>query len=202
MFQPTDSAPVCASCYCSRCDVLVGLEGYHVIGVPASGDGKLVVEIESAAGPPPGCPGCGVIAASHGRRDHRLVDIPSFGRPTELIWRKRTWRCAEELCSQWVFTEQDEHLAAPRALLTTRAVWWAARLMRRENASVAGLARQLDTAWATVNDPVIRLLAELDADQARFDGVEVLGVDEHLCAPCEPCQAWPKRVHRHGRSYP
>ena len=97
----------------------------------------------------------------------------------------------EELCSQGVFTEQDDQVAAPRALLTKRAVWWAARQMRRKNASVTGLARQLDTAWATVHDPVMRLLEELDADQSRFDGVEILGVGEHLWRHENPLKRGP-----------
>lgn len=47
------------------------------------------------------------------------------------------------------FTEQDLDLAGPRALLTTRACWWAINQLRREHASVAGLARQLGTTWLT-----------------------------------------------------
>ncbi len=41
-----------------------------------------------------GCRVCGVIADSHGRRDVVLVDVPGFGRPTRLVWRKRTWHAA------------------------------------------------------------------------------------------------------------
>lgn len=109
-------------------------------------------------GDPYFAPRCGVPATSHGRRDHRLVDCPCFGRPAELIWRKHTWRCVQPACPQGVFTERDDELAAPRALLTTRAIWWAARQIRHENASMAGLARQLGTAWGTVNTAVLSLL--------------------------------------------
>ncbi len=45
-----------------------------------------------------GCPTCGVVVHSHGRRDVRLVGTPCFARPVELVWRKRTWRCAEPTC--------------------------------------------------------------------------------------------------------
>jgi transposase len=48
------------------------------------------------------------------------------------------------------FTEQDAHIAAPRALLTLRACWWAIRQIRREHGSAAGVARQLGTTWNTV----------------------------------------------------
>src|SRR5215218_2399048 len=88
---------VCSdSTYCDRCDLLVGLDGFHVLEV-AVRRGGMHVEVESAP-EPMGCPRCGVLAGSHGRRDVRLVDVPCFGRPVELIWRKRTWECAEPRC--------------------------------------------------------------------------------------------------------
>jgi transposase len=87
---------------------------------------------------------------SHGRRQVRLIDTPCFGRPVELTWRKRTWRCAEPDCPAGVFTEQDDTVARPRALLSTRACWWAINQIRRERASVLGLARQFGTTWRTV----------------------------------------------------
>ncbi|WP_454295958.1 transposase family protein [Salana multivorans] len=82
------------------------------------------------------CRSCGVLAHSHGRRTVRLVDAPCFGRPVELVWRKRTWRCAELACPARSFTEQDQRIADPRALLTARACRWAIAQLRREHASV------------------------------------------------------------------
>jgi transposase len=78
------------------------------------------------------------------------------------------------------FTEQDETLADPRALLTARACRWAVAQLRREHASVQGLARQLGTAWRTVWESVKPLLEARAADETRFDGVTSLGVDEHV----------------------
>jgi transposase len=113
-----------ASCYCSRCDLLVGLDGLHVTAVEEV-TGKraalLRVEVESPARVE-GCRVCGVVMGSHGRREVRLIDTPCFGRPVELRWRKRTWRCAEPDCPGGLVTEQDERVAAPRALLTTPGV--------------------------------------------------------------------------------
>jgi len=43
-----------------------------------------------------------------------------------------------------------------------------------------GLARQLGTTWKTVWNSIRPLLEALDADPTRFDGVEALGVDEHI----------------------
>src|SRR5690606_6367096 len=102
------------------------------------------------------------------------------GRPVELVWRKRTWRCAEERCPTGSFTEQHENLAPPRALLTVRACWWAINQIRREGASVQDVARQLGTTWRTVWNAIKPLLEAMAADPARFTGVTTLGVDEHI----------------------
>ncbi len=61
-----------------------------------------------------------------------------------------------------------------------RAVWWAINQIRREHASVAGLARQLGTTWNTVWRSIKPLLEAMAADETRFDGVATLGVDEHV----------------------
>ena len=172
MTEPTSCcAARCAitSVYCDNCDLLVGLEGLHVLDVAEVAE-HLRVRVESPPGPM-GCPTCGVVALSHGRREVELVDAPCFGRPVTLVWWKRTWTCPEPTCPVAVFTEQDDQVARPRCLLTTRAAWWAARQLRREHASVLGLARQLGTTWKTVWRAVKPLLEALDADPARFDGV-------------------------------
>ncbi|MFV0374699.1 MAG: hypothetical protein ACK5KK_11480, partial [Microbacterium sp.] len=54
------------SSYCVRCDLLVGLDGLHVVGVGRD-EGLLVIDAESPPGPV-GCPGCGVVAESAGRK--------------------------------------------------------------------------------------------------------------------------------------
>jgi transposase len=168
--------------YCDRCDLLVGLTGFHVIEV-AEHQSKRGLALRIVVESPPreeGCRACGVIALSHGRREVRLVDVPCMGRPVELVWRKRTWRCAEPECPAGSFTEQHDNVASPRALLTVRACWWAIGQLRREHASVQGLARQLGTTWRTVWSSIKPLLQVLAADESRFDGVTSLGVDEHV----------------------
>lgn len=122
-----------------------------------------------------GCRVCGVVTRSHGRRDVRLIDTPCFGRPVELTWRKRAWRCAELSCPGGVVTEQDEAIAASGALLSTRACWWAIGQLRREHASVLGLARQLGTTWRTVWRAIEPVLEQMAADESRFEGERARG---------------------------
>jgi hypothetical protein len=80
--------------------------------------------------------------------------------------------CPEPTCPTRSFVEQAKHVAVPRGLLTVRACWWAIGQIRREHASVAGLARQLGTTWNTVWSSIQPLLqAAAAADPARFEGV-------------------------------
>ena len=125
------------------------------------------------------CRGCGVLATGHGRRLRRLHDIPAFGAPVELVWRIRRYRCAEPLCPSGSFTEASG-LAPPGALLTTRAVWWAIGCLQRDTASVAATARRLGVDWHTLWNAIKPLLEGIADDPARYRGVEVLGVDEHI----------------------
>jgi transposase len=185
---------------------LVGLPGLHVIDVTRTERNVLVVTVES----PPvvtGCPACGVVACSHGRRTVTLVDIPCFGSPTSIRWRKRTWECREPACPAKVFTEQNELIGTRRRRLTTRACRWAIEQLRREHASVFGLARQLGTGWNTVWTAVQQLLVEAADDEARFAGVTTLGVDEHLWHHVDTRKRGPKELtgmvdltrDKHGR---
>jgi transposase len=165
--------------YCERCDLLVGLPGLHVVAVERDDGGALTVMVESAPGLM-GCSGCGVVAHAHGRVDVRLVDAPAMGRPVRVVWRKRRWVCPEPACPVGSFVEQDERVAAPRALLTARACRWAIEQIRREHASINGVRRQLGTGWRTVWNSIRPLLEKADADPTRFGDVTVLGVDEHV----------------------
>ncbi len=169
-----------AGSYCERCDLLIGLAGLHVIAVVRDeGNGALTVTVESERDVI-GCPSCGVVAHGHGQREVRLVDAPWAGRPVTVLWRKRRFVCPDPGCSTRSFVEQDERIARPRGLLTVRACWWAIAQVRREHASVQGLARQLGTTWRTVWTSIKPVLERAAADPARFEGVATLGVDEHV----------------------
>ena len=62
----------------------------------------------------------------------------------------------------------------------TRAIRWAIRQLRIEGATISRVARQLGTAWNTVWSYIKPCLQAASDDPARFAGVRVLGVDEHV----------------------
>ena len=177
----TDSTSCCRapSGYCERCDLLLGLPGLHVVGVQRD-DAGLRVEVESVRPEVMGCPACGVIAHAHGRQRVELIDAPCFTVPVRLWWRKRRWLCPEPMPPVTSFMEQDPDIARPRALLTARATLWAIGQMRRENASVQGMARQLGCTWRTLWRAVKPILEAAADNEKRFAGVTSLGVDEHI----------------------
>jgi transposase len=70
--------------------LLVGLPDVNVIGV---GDWpRWLRVVVKSPGDRPSC-GCGGVVHRHGIREVELVDLPSFGRPTRVVWRKQRWRC-------------------------------------------------------------------------------------------------------------
>ena len=176
------SHPTCCCCAsldrCDRCDLLVGLEGFHLMSVARTPD-ALVLDVESC-NQLAGCPGCGVIAQGHGRMVVEVIDAPWAGVPARFRWFKRRWICREHACQIATFTEQNHSVCAPRARLGVRAVRWAIRQLRFEGATIAGLARQLATTWNTVWSHIKPCLQAASDDPARFAGVQVLGVDEHV----------------------
>ncbi len=173
-------------------DDLLGLEDMHLVAlerVEADAEctrGLLRLTVETRAPTVVACRQCGVLAADHGRGEHRLADAPCFGTPVQLIWRKRRWRCREPRCPTGVWSE--EHRALPaRAKLTTRAVGWAIQTLRWDDSTVSALARQLGVDWHTLMNAIRAHAADaLDtapARSARLAGVDTLGVDEHIWRP-------------------
>src|SRR5690606_41427582 len=101
------------------CELLVGLPDVNVLDV-ADIDERLRVLVETR-GPRPGCPGCGSSVSVKDRDTVELTDLPCFGRPAVLAWRKIRWAC-DAGCGS--FTEQAPAIAAPRVKLTERAGRW------------------------------------------------------------------------------
>src|SRR5699024_4784588 len=107
----------------------------------------------------------------------KLAHVPLGWRPTQLWIRVRRYRCPD--CLR-VWRQDTTDAAAPRAKLSRHAVLWALKSVVIDRMSIARLAAGLDCSSHTVNDAVLaadrQLLLE---DPRRFDGVAVIGVDEH-----------------------
>ena len=71
--------------------------------------------------------------------------------------------------------------AEPRSRLSRRALRWALEALVVGHLSISRIAAALGVAWDTANDAVLaegrRVLID---DDKRFDGVKVIGVDEHV----------------------
>ena len=126
---------------------MFGVSGVRVLAAERErGDGlRLTVETDRQV---EGCHQCGVPAVPHGRREHLLNDAPFGHRHVRLVWRKRVWRCLEPACAMVTFTETHQ-LAAPRALLTRRAVLWAADALSDDVTTVSAHARRPSAASVT-----------------------------------------------------
>ena len=125
----------------------------------------------------PWCRGCGGQGVPRGTVIRKLAHLPLGWRPTALWVRVRRYRCAD--CAR-VWRQDTSQAAAPRAKLSRHAVLWALKSVVIDRMSIARVAAALAASWHTVNDAVLtagrQLLIE---DPTRFDGVKVIGVDEH-----------------------
>lgn len=85
-------------------EALLGLDGFRVLAVSETAD-ELVVTIETTT-TIAWCVACGVRAEVHDRNPVPVRDLPCFGRPARLVWRKRRWRCREPRCDAKTWTER------------------------------------------------------------------------------------------------
>ena len=108
----------------------------------------------------------------------RLAHEPLGWRPTMLVVTVRRYRCSG--CGH-VWRQDTSKAAEPRARLSRRGLRWALEGIVCQHLTVARVAEGLGVSWNTANDAV---LAEgkraLIDDPHRFDGVKVIGVDEHV----------------------
>jgi transposase len=166
--------------WCSRADALFNADGMHVLDV-RRGHRKLVITVETDADAA-GCRRCGVVAVGHGRRRVTAADAPCFGTPVLVVWLKRIWRCGEPSCPAGTWSERHE-LLAPRSVLTSRAIGWAADALAHDDTTVSALARHLRVDWHTLWRAVKAEAAVRVGRPERLRGVKSLGVDEHIWRP-------------------
>ncbi len=134
------------------------------------------------------CRRCGCYGAPRDSVVRRLAHEPFGWRPTVLEVTVRRYRCGE--CGH-VWRQDMTAAAEPRARLSRRALRWALVGIVRQHLTVARVAEALGVAWNTANDAVLAEGTRALIDEpGRFDGVAVIGVDEHV---------W--RHTRHGDKY-
>jgi transposase len=124
------------------------------------------------------CRRCGEMGRPRDTTTRRLAHEPVGWRPTLLLVTVRRYRCGG--CGH-VWRQDTSKAAQPRARLSRGALRWALEAIVCQHLTVARVAEGLGVSWNTANDAV---LAEgrrvLIADPHRFDGVKVIGVDEHV----------------------
>ena len=163
------------------CEKLVGLGDVDLVGINDSGEGAPLEVVIGSRKPRPSCEACGGPVWSKGERTVVLVDLPAFGRPVRLRWRKRRWTCPNPDCGVRSFIEQDPTIGPQRALLTSRAARWVTIQVGRRGRPVDEVAAELGCGWHTVNNEVGRWgEALLEADTDRIGEVGAVGIDETL----------------------
>jgi transposase len=124
------------------------------------------------------CPRCGERAEVKDRPVATYIDLPVYGTPIRLAWKKHRMRCPQARCPEtsWVF--QDHRIAAKSCLLTTRAAKWAT-VQVGMGRTVSEVAGELSCDWHTVNDAVTTYgEALLEADRKRLNRTTAIGLDE------------------------
>jgi len=123
------------------------------------------------------CRRCGCEGVPRDTVIRRLAHEPFGWRPTTLLITVRRYCCTG--CGH-VWRQDTTKAAEPRAKLSRHGLRWALEGIVCQHLTVARVAEGLGVAWNTANDAVLaegkRVLIE---DPGRFDGVQVIGVDEH-----------------------
>jgi hypothetical protein len=106
------------------------------------------------------------------------VDLPVYGTPMSLAWKKHRMRCPNARCPTKCWVMRDHRIAAKKCLLTTRAAKWAT-VQVGGGRTVSEVAAELDCDWHTVNDAVLTYgEALLGADRKRLNQTSAIGLDE------------------------
>jgi len=125
----------------------------------------------------PWCRRCGCEGVPRDTLVRELAHEPFGWRPTTLQVTIRRYRCD----GGHVWRQDTGKAAAPRATLSRRGLRWALEAIVCQHLTVKRVAESLGVSWNTANAAVLdegrRVLID---DPHRFDGVSVIGVDEHV----------------------
>ena len=124
------------------------------------------------------CRRCGAEGVPRDTVTRRLAHEPQGWRPVTLVVTVRRYRCTG--CGH-VWRQDTSRAAEPKAKLSRAGLRWALEAIVVQHLTIARVAEGLGVAWNTANDAVLaegkRVLID---DPLRFDGVRVVGVDEHV----------------------
>ena len=150
--------------------------GLEVVGQRVERDRALLAC--RVAEPDRWCRRCGGEGTPRDSVVRRLAHAPFGWRPTTLVVTLSRYRCAA--CGR-VWREDLAAAAEPRAKISRGGLAWALSGIVCQHLTVARIAEALDVSWNCANTAVLdegrRVLI---ADPSRFDGVRVVGVDEHV----------------------
>jgi transposase len=157
-------------------EALVGLKDVRVLAYRRVGPNvSLLIEQTGLVG---SCPDCGGPARVKERPVVTYVDLPVYGHPMRLAWRKHRMRCVNPGCSRQTWTCEDHRIAAKSCLLTTRCAKWAT-VQVGGGRTVSEVAAELACDWHTVSDAVtVYGAALLAADRKRLTKTRAIGLDE------------------------
>ena len=155
---------------------LVGLKDVVVLSYERFGP-KRSLTIER----PPGvlhCDKCGTKARVKDRPLVTYIDLPVYGQPMALRWKKHRMRCPNRACPKGSWMHADHRIGAAHCLLTTRAAKWATAQVG-VGRTVNEVAGELGCDWHTVQDAVTLYgTALLAADRKRRSITSAIGLDE------------------------
>ena len=170
MLHATFASP-CLTTFC-RLDEL----GLEAVGQRLEPD-QAVIECRVVEADP-WCRKCGAEGVLRDTVARRLAHEPSGHRPTTLLVRVRRYRC--DTCGR-TWRQDTSKAAEPRSKISRGGLGWALEGIVIDHLTVTRVAAGLGVSWHTANSAV---LAEgrrrLIDDPHRFDGVRVIGVDEHV----------------------
>jgi transposase len=124
------------------------------------------------------CHRCGCQGVPRDTVTRPLAHEPFGWRPTILLVTVRRYRCGH---CEHVWRQDTSQAAGPRAKLSRAGLRWALEAIVCQHLSVARVAEALGVSWNTANTAVLdegrRVLID---NPRRWDGVRVIGVDEHV----------------------
>lgn len=124
------------------------------------------------------CPTCAAVAWVKDRPEVSYIDLPVYGKPMRLVWRKHRLKCPNPQCQVSSWINPDPRIAPARAHMTTRAAKWATKQVGIGR-TIKEVALELGCDWHTINDTITKYgQALLEADKKRLNKTHAIGLDE------------------------